>query len=131
MENQVFQSVCSRLMKIVRLLDSQELISVYKVLSTLGIRNNSYVMAAILKMIGGHLNNMSLGQITFLSFLLSKQRHHPLVDGLKLALPLVLQVQIEQQLDSDNMTQVADCLQMACRARLKPATIQVSGFLFP
>lgn len=126
MDNQVFQALCSRLMKIVRVLDSQDLITSYKVLSSLGIRNSSYVMASILKMLGGHLNNMSLGQITFLNYILSKQRHHPLVDGLRLALPLVLQVQIEQQLDSDNMTQVADCLQLASRSRLKPATIQVS-----
>ncbi|KAG8182043.1 hypothetical protein JTE90_013973 [Oedothorax gibbosus] len=124
MENQVFQALCSRLMKIVRVLDTQELITSYKVLSNLGIRSSSYVVSSILKMLGAHLNNMSLGQITFLSYMLSKQRHHPLVDGLRLALPLVLQVQIEQQLDSDNMTQVADCLQLACRSRLKPATIQ-------
>ncbi|GFX03583.1 helitron_like_N domain-containing protein [Trichonephila clavipes] len=124
LENVTFQAICSRLMKIIRILDSQDLISVFKVLSTFGVRNNTYVMQAILKMIGSHLNDMNLGQLTFLHFLLSKQKHNPLVDGLRLALPLVLQVQIEQQLDTDNMTQVIECLQLACRSKLKTTVIE-------
>ncbi|GFU16162.1 helitron_like_N domain-containing protein [Nephila pilipes] len=124
LENTTFQSICSRLMKIIRILDSQELITVYKILSNYGVRNNTYVMQSTLKMLGAHLNDMSLGQLTFLHFLLSKQKHNPLVDGLRLALPLVLQVQIEQQLDTDNMTQVIDCLQLACRSKLKLTVIE-------
>lgn len=112
-------------MKVIRLLEPQEVITAYKTFCALEVRNNTYIMQCILKMLGAHLNNMSLGQLTFLSFLIHRQRHNPLVDGLRLAIPLVLQVQIDQQLDSENMKEVVDCLQLCCRATLKPATIQV------
>lgn len=124
LENKIFQNLCSQLMKMVRLLEPNEVVSVYKTLSTIGIRNNTYVMQSVLKMIGAHLNNMSLGQLTFLNFLLSKQKPNSLVDGLKLALPLVLQVQIEQQLDSNNVNEIVDCLRLACRSRMKSSTIE-------
>uniref|UniRef100_A0A2L2YF31 FAST kinase domain-containing protein 2 n=1 Tax=Parasteatoda tepidariorum TaxID=114398 RepID=A0A2L2YF31_PARTP len=124
MENEIFQGLCSRLMKSVRLLGPQDIITVYKTLSSIGVRNNTYVMQSILKMMGAQLNHMSLGQLIFLHFLLSRQRANSLVDGLKLALPLVLQVQIEQQLDSDNLDEVVNCLQLACRSRLKPSIIE-------
>ncbi|CAL1288094.1 unnamed protein product [Larinioides sclopetarius] len=124
LDNRIFQALCTRIMKIIRVLESQDLITIYKVLSFLGVRNNTYVMQSILKMLGSHLNDMSLGQLVFLNFLLAKQKHNALVDGLRLALPLVLQVQVEQQLDSDNMTQVTECFQLACRSKLKPAVIE-------
>lgn len=124
LENISFQSLCSRLMKVIRLFDPQEVISTYKVLCEIKIASNTYVMQCVLKMLGAHMNNMTLGQLTFLNFLLHKQRHNSLVDGLKLALPLVLQVQIDQQLDSDNITEVVKCLQISCRARLKTATLE-------
>ncbi|KFM59698.1 FAST kinase domain-containing protein 2, partial [Stegodyphus mimosarum] len=123
-ENKMFQGLCIRLMRTVRFLEPQELISVYKCLVLLNIRNNTFVMQAVLKMIGTRLNEMNLNQLTFVNFLLSRQKHNPLVDGLRLALPLVLQVQIDQQLDSENMTEVTDCLQLACKSKLKPATIE-------
>ncbi|XP_055948959.1 uncharacterized protein LOC129981928 [Argiope bruennichi] len=124
LENKIFQALCTRIMKIIRVMESQDLITIYKVLSFLKVRNNTYVMQSVLKMLGSHLNDMSLGQLVFLNFLLAKQKHNALVDGLRLALPLVLQVQIEQQLDSDNMTQVSECFQLACRSKLKPAVIE-------
>lgn len=127
--NPIFKSFCARLMKIVRLLEPQDLLVTYKTFCTLEVRNNTYLMQCVLKMIGAHLNNMTIGQLTFLNFLLYKQRHNPLVDGLRLALPLVLQVQIDQQLDSNNLKEVVNCLQLSCRSALKPATIQVCTFL--
>ncbi|XP_035215698.1 uncharacterized protein LOC118189231 [Stegodyphus dumicola] len=123
-QNKTFQALCTRLMRTVRFLEPQELITVYKCLALLNIRNNTFVMQAVLKMIGARLNDMTLNQLTFVSFLLSRQKHNSLVDGLRLALPLVLQVQIDQQLDSENMTEVTDCLQLACKSKLKPATIE-------
>lgn len=123
-ENAIFKSFCARLMKIVRLLDAQEIITAYKTLNNLEIRNNTFIMQSILKMIGAHLNNMTLGQLTFINYILQKQRHNSLVDGLRLAIPLVLQVQIDQQLDSDNLREVVNCLFLGCGASLKPATIQ-------
>lgn len=125
LENPTFKSFSSRLMKVIRLFEPQEVITAYKTFCSLEVRNNTYIMQCILKMLGAHLNNMTLGQLTFLSFLIHRQRHNPLVDGLRLAIPLVLQVQIDQQLDSDNMKEVVNCLQLCCRATLKPITIQV------
>ncbi|XP_054713076.1 LOW QUALITY PROTEIN: uncharacterized protein LOC129222588 [Uloborus diversus] len=124
LQDHTFQALCTRLMKTVRFMDTFEIITIYKTLTALDVRSNTYVMKCVLKMIGSQLNDMTLNQLTFLNYLLSKQGPNSLVDGLKLALPLVLQVQIDQQLDSDDMNEVVDCLQIACKSRLKPATIQ-------
>lgn len=112
-------------MKRARYLDHQGVLNVFKTLTRLHVTCNTYVMQAMLKMLCSQVNNMSLNELTFLSFLLHKHGRNALVDSLKLAIPLVLQVQIDQQLDSENLNEAISCLKLACKAKLKPATVEV------
>ncbi|GIX84235.1 helitron_like_N domain-containing protein [Caerostris darwini] len=124
LENEIFQAICTRIMKLIRVFDPRELINVYKVLTFFEVPNNTYVMQSVLRMLSKYLNDLSISQLVFLNFLLMKQKHNSLVDGLRMAIPLVLQVQIEHQIDTENMPEVVNCLQIACKSRLKPAVVQ-------
>lgn len=123
-ENEVFQALCNRTLNRVRYMEPANIISVFKTLAQLGVRNNTYIMQALLKMICSQVNELSLSELTFLNFLLSRQKPGPAVDGLKMALPLVLQVQVENQLDSDNVQEVVNCFRVCSQAQMKPTTIQ-------
>lgn len=123
-DNEKFQALCNHTLDRIRYMEPAGVLTVFKTLTALGIRNNTYIMQALLKMICSQVNELSLTELTFLNFLLSRQKSNPAVDGLKMALPLVLQVQVESQLDSDNVHEVVNCLKLCSQARMKPATIQ-------
>lgn len=59
-----------------------------------------------------------LGHIIFLDFLLRQIESNPLVDALRMALPVLLQIQIGTKIDYENVTQLTDLLRFISRNRV-------------
>lgn len=89
-----------------------------KILSFLGISSNSEISYILLKLIKHQINDVELGHIVFLSFLLKKFDASPLVDALKMSLPMLFQIQVPIKMDHENIPQLAELLQFVSRNRI-------------
>jgi len=78
-------------------------------------------MQMMLQLISKMINDMSLQQITFLHFLLKELPSCPLVDALKLALPIVFETQVQYKLE-DNLYWQVESLNYIAKHRLSQET---------
>jgi len=74
-----------------------------------------------LQLISKMINDLSLQQITFLHFLIKDLTPCPLVDALKLALPIVFEVQLKYKID-DNVYWQLEYLNYSTKYRLSQET---------
>lgn len=87
------------------------------------VGSETRIVQTILHMIKGKVNELGLQQIIFLNFLL-KKLNGPLVNALKIALPIVFESQLKMQLDLDNVEVMRDCLHYATVVRSSPQTVK-------
>lgn len=78
-------------------------------------------MQIMLQLTSKMINDMSLHQITFLHFLLRELSSCPLVDALKLALPIVFESQVQYKLE-DNVYWQIEFLSYITRQKLSQET---------
>lgn len=89
-----------------------------KILNFVGVPPNSEISMTLLHLVRHQINDISLGQIVFLEFLMGRFESTPLVDALRIALPMLMQIQLATKLDHDNPAQLCDLLQFATRNTL-------------
>lgn len=113
-----FESLCRSLKSHARSVEINELIESLKILSFLGIPSNSEISYILLNLIKNQINDVELGHIIFLSFLLKKFEPSPLVDALKLSLPMLFQIQVPLKMDHENVPQLTELLQFVAKNRV-------------
>ncbi|XP_014486089.1 PREDICTED: uncharacterized protein LOC106750330 [Dinoponera quadriceps] len=99
-----FVRLCEVLNRGMRTMKLQDVIECLKVLTYFQTCSNSFLMQSLLQMIRTNVNEMSLHDIIFTTFLLNKIETTPLRDALLIALPLVFEVQLPTKLDTDDVT---------------------------
>ena len=139
-----FKTICNCVVKRIKFFAPPDTLTILKALIYLQVSPQTFIMQSVLQMARHQINDFRLEQIIFLDFLLnrkllnektqeeeihdstaeiseSKQKPIvPLVDALKLALPLVLQVKIEsKELDFENLEMVVKCLRMGANRNIK------------
>lgn len=77
----------------------------------MGAPSNSTIVQVLLQLIRHNVNDLSLQQIIFLDFLLSHHENAPLVEALRMALPMVFEIQFPIKVDKDNLAQLVECFQ--------------------
>jgi FAST kinase domain-containing protein 2 len=113
--------MCHKIQNYSRNLDLNDVMNSVKCLSYLGVSVNSNIMQMLLQLISKMINDMSLQQITFLHFLLKELSSCPLVDALKLALPIVFETQVQYKLE-DNLYWQVEFLNYIAKHRLSQET---------
>lgn len=98
-----------------RTLDVNDLIEAMKILNYVGVPPNSNISMTLLHLVRHQINDISLGQIVFLEFLMKKFEDTPLVEAFRIALPMLMQIQLAAKLDHENAGQLVDLLQFATR----------------
>lgn len=68
-------------------------------------------------MISKHVNRLSIQQIIFLNYILSKCSSSPLVEGVKIALPIVFETNIRNQLNYENPKAIASAISYGFRSK--------------
>lgn len=86
-----------------RYLKPPELINIFSVLLYLGVSANSLLSQNILQMLTKYVNEFTLGQICFLSYLLRNVDSSPLSEALKMSLPIVFDTSVRARLDYENV----------------------------
>lgn len=93
------------------MIEVNDTIDALKVITYMGAPSNSTIIQVLLQLIRHNVNDLSLQQIIFLDFLLSHHDGAPLVEALRLALPMVFEIQFPIKVDRDNLTQLVECFQ--------------------
>lgn len=101
-----------------RTLNVNDIIESMKILNYVGVPPNSEISMTLLHLVRHQINDISLGQIVFLDFLMGKFDSTPLVEALRIALPMLMQIQLGTKMDHDNPAQLTDLLQFATRNSL-------------
>lgn len=115
LRNQDFENLCKQLRFVSKSLDLNECIEALKILTYIGVPVNSEIAMTLLHMIRNQINDISLGHIIFLEFLLKKVEPTPLIEAFKIALPMLLQIQLGTKMDHENVSQLTDLLLFVTR----------------
>ncbi|XP_044729631.1 uncharacterized protein LOC123292981 [Chrysoperla carnea] len=118
-----FEKLCLVLRKRSRDLEITELLEVLKTVTYVGVNSNSTITQILLQLLRHQINNLSLQQIIFLQFILNKFTSNPLVDALKIALPIVLDINLRTKIDTTNLNELSHLLQFASKNQISKENI--------
>lgn len=141
-----FRLLCQRTLKAARFLNHRDTVNILKSLIMLRVPADLMIMQAILQMLREQINDLDVHQILLLDFLLnerygkgekedsdvlfidpehkSTQNVVPLIEALKIALPLVLQIRIKgRELNLGNIALCLKCLRLAVARNLRPDVV--------
>lgn len=127
-----FNKLCSIALKRIDQCSIQNAFDIINSLTNLKISPRVTLMSAALQILRQQLNRLDLTQLIHLDFILGiigKQGHSnddsrmqiPLVEALKLAVPLVVEVRISNnEIDFDDVEQLTACMRMAAFRNINP-----------
>lgn len=101
-----FETYCKVLKKNSPQMDQNELLTGVKVLSHLKIKSNTKLMQQLLHLLKDNINNLSLLQLAFLNLLLHNMESTPLIEAIKIAIPMIFKLHIAEQIDHENPDEV-------------------------
>lgn len=100
-------------------MEVNDLITTLKVLSFLGLKSSSIMSKRLLSLIKDNINDLSPSQLIFLNFMLDKMESTALVEALKIAVPLVFEINLSLKLDHDNQSELAEILHFISTSSMK------------
>lgn len=106
------------------MIEVYDTVDALKVITYMGAPSNSTIVQVLLQLIRHNVNDLSLQQIIFLDFLLSHHESVPLVEALRLALPMVFEIQFPIKVDRDNLTQLVECFQYVSKKDVSERCIE-------
>lgn len=106
--NPIFRSLCKRLKYLAPSLHGSDIISMIKVLHALDVETNTDIFMALLGLIQTHVTDLSLDNIMFTDFMLSKQQKLPIVESLQFAMPIIFQIRLAQEMDHENLPKLLE-----------------------
>lgn len=106
-----------------RNLTLNDVIAALKVFSYLGVPSTSKIMLILLSLVRHHVNELTLGHLVFLDFLLRKFEKTPLVEALRIALPVIFAVQLPVQIDHEDVKELSECMVFVARNHVPEQTV--------
>lgn len=106
-------------------MDYNDIVEVIKILSFIGVPVNTEIYHIFLNLAKEEINSASLMQIVFLDFVLQKMdnpKRNPLVEALRISLPVIFQMHIGAQIDHENIPQLIEYLGFISRNKVNRKT---------
>ncbi|XP_063231183.1 uncharacterized protein LOC134535819 isoform X2 [Bacillus rossius redtenbacheri] len=119
----VFPTLCKKLKFQAREYHLNDTVEALKIVAYMGVPTSSLTVQILLQLIRKQVNDLSLQSVVFLHFLLDNMSSCPLVDALKIALPMVCEAQLRTKLDPTDVRQAIDLLQYASQRNLSEASV--------
>ncbi|KAJ9599840.1 hypothetical protein L9F63_009880, partial [Diploptera punctata] len=123
--NPEFLKLCKRLNSQARGLSINETIDALKIVTYIGIPAQSTIVQILLQLIRKEVNDLSLHEIIFVDFLLKNLDKNPLVDALKIALPLVFEAQLSLKMNRYDAIHLADLLHYATEKKMSDTSLNL------
>ena len=119
-----FKKLCRKLRTQAPGIELGDTIEALKVVSYVGVSAESTIFQVLLQLIRHNVNQLNLQQIIFLEFLLSQAGASPLVEALKIALPMVFEIHLPVKMDYPNPAHLAEYLYFASRNNLTEDSVE-------
>ncbi|KAI5707082.1 hypothetical protein M8J75_014270 [Diaphorina citri] len=113
-----FQNLCKQLFIKIHTFRTDDVITMLKCLIYFNVHPKAKILQGALKILASNVNELSLQNIVFLDFLLSDLQTSPLVEALKISLPIVFQAQYSNRVNSESNASLIDMLAFATRKQL-------------
>ncbi|KAG4071490.1 hypothetical protein HA402_011644 [Bradysia odoriphaga] len=120
LRNPDFENLCQSLRRNTEHLNLGDAIEVLKFFSYVGVgtKGSKEAIDELLKRIKSQLNDATLGNLVFLSFLLRQMESNRLVDSLQMLLSELVQLQVNKNIDHLNVIQLTELLNYISHHRL-------------
>ncbi|XP_017776331.1 PREDICTED: uncharacterized protein LOC108562481 [Nicrophorus vespilloides] len=119
-----FEKLCKCLKKHSGAIELNDSIEALKVMNFIGVQSDSTIVQVLLQLIRHQINDLSLHQIIFIDFLFTHMKSTPLVEALRLALPIVFEIQIPYKLDRENLLTMTECLQYVSKKNVSDKCVE-------
>lgn len=103
-----FEKLCHQIKKNAGTLEVNDTVEVLKVLTYMDIKSSSMIMQVLLQIVRHSINDFNLPQMIFLDFLLHHMQSTPLVDALKIAVPIIFETQLPTKMSRDDISHIAE-----------------------
>lgn len=127
-ESSAFSKICSLLRTNAPQLDVSELVTCLKVLRSLNFQSDQKILQQILHHIRDQINELNLLQLVFVYLILTKLKPVPIVDALKIAIPIVFDLNI-WKLDHENLNELQKLLHIITISRMKVSNKSMNSLL--
>lgn len=125
LKNPNFVKLCKKLKSQAGVIELNETIEALKVMTYVGVPSDSKIIQVLLQLLRHNVNYLTLNHIMFLDFLLGQYKSSPLVEALKIALPMVFEINLSLKLDKSNLSQLTECLYYASRHKLSDQSVEL------
>lgn len=112
-QSEEFESLCRNVKKNSRFLYPKDVLAIVRALKYLGVSTNTILGQHLLQQLSKSINLMDVRQLTTLRLILKDSATSPLVDSLKIALPVVFDSNVRFQLTQDPKA-IAEAVSFAC-----------------
>ena len=120
-----FERLCAKLKQHAGIIDEKDAIVALKTFTYLGVPSTTTIYQIVLQLVRHNINNMTLNEIIFLEFLLAKVNPNALVDALRIALPIVFQVQLPVKMRGASPLRLAEYLLFAAKQKLPKTSVNL------
>lgn len=124
-----FDNMCHLLKFKAPRMDSSGLISSLKVLVYFGLKTESLIVQRVLQLIKNQINDLTLNELLFLSFLLKNIDTTPLTEALLIAIPLVFDLNLNLKLDHNNSTELTELFHYTVSTKIKLSNKSVTSII--
>ncbi|KAL1461822.1 hypothetical protein WDU94_013692 [Cyamophila willieti] len=113
-----FQNLCKQLVIKIHTFSTEDIINMLKCLTYFNVHSKSKMVQSCLQILASNVNDLSLQNIVFLDFLLADLQSSPLVEALKISLPIVFQAQYSSRVNKESNASLVEMLAFATRKQL-------------
>lgn len=124
LRNPNFVKLCNKIKMQARSMEIKETLEVLKIVCFFGVASDSSIVQVLLQILRHNINDLSLQQIVFLSFLLKQFAATPLTEALSIALPIVFEIQLPIKMDRENITQMAEYLHYTTKSSVSDKCVE-------
>lgn len=125
--NTEFENFCKSVKKSARALRPSDILDILKTLKFLNISTNSILSQTLLQIVSKTINELNINQLVFTSYLIRDAPSSPIVEALKISIPIVFNTNIRSKLNYGNVKSVTDALRFALSTRAPYKTVGMSG----
>ncbi|XP_070493842.1 uncharacterized protein [Chironomus tepperi] len=114
-----FKNCCAILKSHAPRMMTNDLVICLKTLVSLNLNSNHKIVQQLLYHIKEEINELSLSQLAFLNYLLLKMESTPMVNALKIAIPIVFDLNVSLKLDHENPEEIMKLLHYVSMTEMK------------
>lgn len=119
-----FAILCRKLRRIAPSMDVSSNLNALKIINYLEIPANTELSLALLSLLRHQINDLSLHEMVYADFLLNQLKPRlEIVEALKAALPVLFEIQLPIQFDSENTSENIELLKFATSKMVSPKTV--------